>query len=131
MGRTRGLAQRGLAARRCWLVALLLPMVPWTVRNAIVLDRIVPLSTGGGKALYVGTYLPADGDYQRVKATLVERYQAATRTRLRGPGRVDPVPLFDRVADPLPRPAARQALGKIGKENLSDYIAEHPLDYRR
>ncbi len=65
---------RGWRRRRCSLVALLLPIVPWTVRNAIVLDRVVPISTGGGKALYVGTYLPADGDYQRVKALLAERY---------------------------------------------------------
>ena len=36
----------------------------------------MPISTGGGKALYVGTYLPADGEYQRVEALLVERYFA-------------------------------------------------------
>ena len=49
--------------------------MPWTIHNSIVLDRAVPISTGGGKALYVGTYLPADGEYQRVKAILVERYE--------------------------------------------------------
>ena len=60
--------------RRCCVAALLLPIVPWTIRNVVVLDRVVPISTGGGKALYVGTFLPADGEYQRVKALLVERY---------------------------------------------------------
>ena len=69
----------------------------------------MPISTGGGKALYVGTYLPADGEYQRVKALLVERYLH----RDLEPGsealdEVDPAPLFDRVAEPLPRPAARR-----------------------
>ena len=51
-----------------------LPIVPWTIRNADVLGRVVPISTGSGKALYVGTYLPADGEYQRVKALLVARF---------------------------------------------------------
>ena len=83
--------------------AFLLPIVPWAVRNQIVLDRTVPISTGGGKALYVGTYLPADGEYQRVKAILVERY----RHRDLEPGseeldEVDPKPLFDRVARQYP-----------------------------
>ncbi len=67
-------------APRVLLVALVLPIVPWTIRNVVVLDRVVPISTGGGKALYVGTYLPADGEYQRVKAILVERYRTATST---------------------------------------------------
>ncbi|HEX2096722.1 MAG TPA: hypothetical protein VHF50_05075, partial [Solirubrobacterales bacterium] len=32
-----------------FIAALILPIVPWTVRNAVVLDRLVPISTGGGK----------------------------------------------------------------------------------
>ena len=40
----------------------MLVLAPWTIRNAVVLDRFVPVSTGGGKALYIGTYLEADGD---------------------------------------------------------------------
>ena len=55
--------------------------MPWTIRNIVVLDRTVPISTGGGKALYVGTFLPADGEYQRVKALLYERYEHRDRCR--------------------------------------------------
>ena len=88
---------------------MLLPIIPWTVHNYVQLDRIVPISTGSGKALYVGTYLPADGDYQRVKAELHERF---TGERLE-PGsdaldEVDPVPLFDRVAERVPGTFARR-----------------------
>lgn len=119
-----------LVVTAIFLAAFLLPLIPWTVRNYVALDRFVPLSTGGGKALYVGSYLPADGDYQRVKAILVKRY----RGRDLEPGsaaldRVDPVPLFNRVArryHSLPRDSA---LGKIGKEQLGDYLANRPLDY--
>jgi 4-amino-4-deoxy-L-arabinose transferase-like glycosyltransferase len=106
-------------------------ILPWAIRNQVVLDRTVPISTGGGKALYVGTYLPADGDYQRVKAILAERYL----DRDLEPGSaaldaVDPQPLFDRVAEEsypdLPRDSA---LGKVGKDNLSDYLSEDPVGY--
>jgi hypothetical protein len=120
----------GLAAGALLAVGLMLPIVPWTVRNAIVLDRVVPISTGGGKALYVGTLLPADGEYQRVKAALVERYLG----RELEPGseeldRIDPAPLFDRVATRYPELPRDEALGKIGKDNLYDYLGEDPLDY--
>jgi hypothetical protein len=111
-------------------IAFLLPIVPWAVRNQVVLDRTVPISTGGGKALYVGTYLPADGEYQRVKALLVERYL----DRELEPGSeeldaVDPKPLFDRVAATYPELPRDQALGKIGKENFYDYLEEEPAEY--
>ncbi len=120
----------GLAGAALLLAAFLLPIVPWTVRNAVVLDRVVPISTGGGKALYVGTFLPADGEYQRVKAILVERYLH----RDLAPGsealdRIDPTPLFDRVAARYPDIPRDSALGKIGKQDFSKYIGEDPFGY--
>jgi 4-amino-4-deoxy-L-arabinose transferase-like glycosyltransferase len=124
----------GLAGGAVLLVALVLPILPWTVRNVIVLDRVVPISTGGGKALYVGTYLPADGEYQRVKAILAERYLG----RDLEPGsealdEVSPTPLFDEVAKEVqkdhPDLTRDEALGKAGKENLSKYLGEDPWGY--
>lgn len=124
----------GLAAAAVLLVAIVLPILPWTIRNYVVLDRVVPISTGGGKALYVGTYLPADGEYQRVKALLVKRYQhrdlAPNSEAL---GDVNPTPLFNRVAKEEtakdPSLTRDQALGKVGKENLSKYFGEDPAGY--
>jgi 4-amino-4-deoxy-L-arabinose transferase-like glycosyltransferase len=120
----------GLAGATLVVAAMLIPIVPWTVRNVVVLDRVVPISTGGGKALYVGTYLPADGEYQRVKALLVERYLH----RDLEPGSaaldaVDPTPLFDRVAERYPDLPRDQALGKVGKEDFYDYVGEDPAGY--
>jgi 4-amino-4-deoxy-L-arabinose transferase-like glycosyltransferase len=119
-----------LAGAALLVVALALPIVPWTIRNADVLGRTVPISTGGGKALFVGTYLPADGEYQRVKALLVQRYQhrdlAPSSAALDA---VDPTPLFDRVAARYPDLPRDSALGKIGKQNLSKYLGDDPLGY--
>ncbi len=124
----------GLAGGAVLLIALVLPILPWTIRNIVVLDRVVPISTGGGKALYVGTYLPADGEYQRVKAILVKRYEhrnlAPSSEAL---NKVDPTPLFDKVAEEEtkhhPELSRDQALGKVGKENLSKYFGEDPDGY--
>ena len=124
----------GLAGGAVLLLALILPILPWAVRNAIVLDRVVPISTGGGKALYVGTYLPADGEYQRVKAILAERYLG----RDLEPGSaalddVNPTELFDEVAKEVqkehPDLTRDEALGKAGKENLDKYLGEDPWGY--
>lgn len=119
-----------LAAAGLLVAALLVPIVPWMVRNAIVLDRVVPISTGDGKALYVGTFLPADGEYQRVKALLVRRYQhrdlAPNSEAL---DRVNPTPLFNRVAERYPDLPRDRALGKIGKENFSRFFDEDPFGY--
>ncbi|HET7453933.1 MAG TPA: glycosyltransferase family 39 protein [Solirubrobacterales bacterium] len=123
-----------LAGAAVLLVALVLPILPWTIRNYVVLDRVVPISTGGGKALYVGTYLPGDGEYQRVKALLVQRYEH----RDLEPGsealnEVSPTPLFDQAAAEAqkddPGLTRDQALGKIGKENFSKYFGEDPGGY--
>lgn len=125
----------GLAGAAVLLLALILPILPWTIRNVVVLDRVVPISTGGGKALYVGTYLPADGEYQRVKLLLAERYMSPglskfTPTDLDA---VDPTPLFDEVAKEVQREhpdlTRDEALGKAGKENFSKYFGEDPGGY--
>ena len=129
VGQARGW-RPGLAGGGLLALALLLPIVPWTVRNVDVLDRVAPISTGSGKALYVGTFLPADGEYQRVKAILVERYEGRTLDpHSAALEEVDPTPLFDRVASRYPGLPRDSALGKIGKENFSEYFGDDPLGY--
>jgi 4-amino-4-deoxy-L-arabinose transferase-like glycosyltransferase len=129
VGRARGW-KPGLAGAALALAAMLLPIVPWTVRNEVVLHRLVPISTGAGKALYVGTFLPADGEYQRVKALLVARYEhRRLDPNSEALNEVDPVPLFNRVAARYPELPRDSALGKIGKQNFSRYFGEDPGGY--
>jgi 4-amino-4-deoxy-L-arabinose transferase-like glycosyltransferase len=129
VGRARGW-KPGLAGAALLVAALLLPIVPWAIRNQVVLHRTVPISTGGGKALYVGTFLPADGEYQRVKAILAKRYlHREYDPHSRALEDVDPTPLFDRVANRYPDLPRDSALGKIGKQNFSHYFGEDPIGY--
>src|SRR6185295_960211 len=53
----RGGLRRSAALAGASLLGTALVLAPWTIRNAIVLDRAVPVSTGGGKTLFIGTYL--------------------------------------------------------------------------
>lgn len=129
VGRERGW-KPGLAGAALLTAALLLPIVPWAIRNQVALNRTVPISTGGGKALYVGTFLPADGEYQRVKAILVRRYlDRDLDPHSQALEDVNPTPLFDRVAERYPELPRDQALGKIGKQNFSHYFGDDPVGY--
>jgi 4-amino-4-deoxy-L-arabinose transferase-like glycosyltransferase len=121
----------GTAAVGLMLLALLLPIVPWTIRNFVVFERFVPISTGSGKALYVGTFYPADGEYARVKAILYHRETGKSLPpNSQALNEVDPTKLFDQVwKDRYPEMERDAALGKIGKENFSKYFGEHPVGY--
>ena len=123
--------RRGFASGTLFLLALAVPVIPWTVHNLNTLERLVPISTGSGKALYVGTYMPGDGDYQRTKAILAEQQLGVEHE----PGSpeldaVEPRPLFDTIAEAenpdLPRDTA---LGRVGREQLSENLSERPGEY--
>lgn len=118
------------AAVGLMVAALLLPIVPWTIRNFVVFERFVPISTGAGKALYVGTFYPADGEYQRVKAILYKRKTGISLPpQSKELGKVNPTPLFSEVAERYPELPRDSALSKIGKENFSKWFGAHPLGY--
>lgn len=110
------------------LLGAALVVAPWTVRNTIALDRFVPVSTGGGQVLFAGTYLPSDGNPERVGAEVVERHP-----ELFGPHAVERL----RMEQILARLAARRypgvetdkALARMGREQLWDDVSEEPLEY--
>ncbi len=52
----------------------LLVVLPWTVRNYVAFDRVVPISTGGGQVLYEGSYLRAGPDPEEITADLLAQY---------------------------------------------------------
>jgi hypothetical protein len=122
-GRSRTWAQALLM-----LVGVVIVIAPWTVRNAIALDRVVPISTGGGQVLFAGTYLPSDGDPEKVGAEVVERHP-----QLFGPEAVQQLQLeqiLARLAEQrYPGLETDRALSKMGKEQLWDDVSEEPLEY--
>jgi hypothetical protein len=106
-------------------------LAPWTVRNYLVLDRFVPVTTGGGKALFVATYLPGNGRQLQVKRALIKRF---TRQRYVSPAQVrdtEMKTLLDRVARKYPHMERDAALARIGRENFRKYFSERPAAYLR
>jgi 4-amino-4-deoxy-L-arabinose transferase-like glycosyltransferase len=109
------------------LAGLAIVVAPWTVRNAVALDRFVPISTGGGQVLFAGTYLPSDGDPEHVGEEVVERHprlfapDAAERLRLEQI-------LARLAASRYPGLETDQALARMGRAQLRDDVTEEPAE---
>lgn len=122
------------AARGAILLAgIAVVVIPWTVRNYVVLERFVPISTGGGQVLFAGTYIPSGGDPERVGAEVLKR-NPDLRRNLRGePGAAGQPPLESILA----ALAAREhpgldsdvALAKMGREQLWRDVRDDPLGF--
>ena len=121
----------GLVAGALMAVAFAAPIAPWAIHVSDEEGRFVPVTTGAGKALFIGSYLPGDGIHDRVKIELMERYLGMRDVTPEQRARQPMEPLLDRVAErysDLPRDAA---LNRIGRENLSRYIREQPVAVAR
>jgi hypothetical protein len=110
------------------LAGVAVVVVPWTVRNAIALDRFVPISTGGGQVLFAGTYLPSDGDPERVGAEVVAHHPELFGPRAVQNLRLEQI-LARLAADRYPELESDKALSRMGREQLWDDIGEEPLEY--
>jgi Dolichyl-phosphate-mannose-protein mannosyltransferase len=117
------------------LLATAMVLAPWAIRNAIALDRFVPVSAGGGKTLFIGTYLDADGDGPKLRELLLSQ-RPALRERLSRGGPVDDPSqmvlerVLDRVAaERYPGLETDAALGRLGRQNLEDHITEEPVRF--
>jgi hypothetical protein len=120
---------RGSLLRAAVLLgAVLVIVAPWTVRNALALNRFVPISTGGGQVLYAGTYLPSDGDPEKVGAEVVAENPQLFEPRDARRLRLEQI--LARLAHArYPDTETDQALSKLGKEQLWDDISEEPGEY--
>jgi hypothetical protein len=103
-------------------------VVPWAVRNVVALDRAVPISTGGGQVLYAGTYLPSDGDPEKVGAEVV-----AENPQIFGPDDAEQLRLEQILARlaaaTYPDLESDTALSRMGREQLWDDVSEEPVEY--
>lgn len=120
--------RRSLTHAAIFLGALVLVIAPWTIRNAAALDRFVPISTGGGQVLFAGTYLPSDGDPEKVGEEVVAEHPELFEPRDARRLRLEQI-LARLAADRHPGLEADQALSKMGKEQLWDDLSEEPVEY--
>jgi hypothetical protein len=112
------------------LAALLVVVTPWTLFASNQAGHFVPLSSGGGSNLWVGTYLPGDGSMFGAKRAL------ADEVRARDPKLADKEWFQLRQADVIATVAARRpglstdaALRAEGMQNLRDYALGDPISF--
>jgi 4-amino-4-deoxy-L-arabinose transferase-like glycosyltransferase len=125
VARRRGVL-RGLAAGALLAVAFAVVIAPWTIHVSNRTGQLTPVSTGGGKALFIGTYLPGGGLHEGVKRSLYHRF--------RGGGTLSPEqlratpmnPLLDEVAKRYPNLPRDTALQRIGRRNLVRWATGEP-----
>jgi 4-amino-4-deoxy-L-arabinose transferase-like glycosyltransferase len=121
--------KRGLVAGGVLALAFALPIVPWTLHVSNNVGRFVPISTGGGKALFIGTYLPGNGLHLDVKRELLRQYEGRTDIPASELSRISMTPLLNRVASKYPGLERDAALQKIGRENAEHYLTHQPFDF--
>jgi 4-amino-4-deoxy-L-arabinose transferase-like glycosyltransferase len=116
---------RGAAAGGLMALAFAVTIAPWATMATNDLGRFVPVSTGGGKALFIGTYLPGDGLHEGTKAHLYHRFRGTDPSpeELR---RLPMNPLLDEVAEEYPGLPRDEALGRVGRENLVHWVTDEP-----
>jgi Dolichyl-phosphate-mannose-protein mannosyltransferase len=109
------------------LLGVVVVVAPWTVRNAMALDRFVPISTGGGQVLFAGSYLPSDGNPERVGEEVLERHPELRGELPRDP-RLEQI-LAALAGQRFPEMETDAALARMGRERIGDAVTEEPLDF--
>jgi 4-amino-4-deoxy-L-arabinose transferase-like glycosyltransferase len=117
----------GLAQASIMLVGLAIVVVPWTVRNAVELERFVPISTGGGQVLFAGSYMPSGGNPERVGEEVLKRHPEL-RSELPREARLEQI-LAALAHRRYPGMEADAALARMGREQLWDDVSEEPIQY--
>ena len=122
-------ARRGVAAGAVLAAAFALVVAPWAMYVSGELGRFVPVSTGGGKALFIGTYLPGDGLHDGVKRDLLRRFRGEDDVPLERLREIPMNPLLDRVARQYPELPRDSALQRVGRRNLVSYAGDRPVAF--
>jgi len=117
------------------LLALLIVIAPWTIRNVHEYGRVVPLSTGGGQTLFVGSYFPSHGNPTRVMPDLLEQnpvlkaeIERQNAVSGEGPESVTPERVLNLLAfQKLPRMNRDAALARLGRERYLGELTRDPF----
>jgi 4-amino-4-deoxy-L-arabinose transferase-like glycosyltransferase len=119
---------RKLAPAALMAACACLAILPWTIRNFVVFDRFVPLSTGGGQVLYQGSYVPAGPDPERIGPVFLERHPWIRRELGPEPGPIYRGQAVALLAERLhPGEDVDTALREMAIDAYADAATEEPL----
>ena len=130
----QGLALAGAAA-----AGVVLAVAPWTIHNAVAHDRFLPVADGAGKALFIGTYVPAydrgfsDPDFRVLHRMRLEYPWLDRETASLYPNSPHRLPAGRNLAAVGARlyPGLRddQVGAKLGRQNLDRYAWGDPTGF--
>ncbi len=131
--RIRAGAGPALARSAILLAGIAVVVAPWTVRNYVVLDRFVPVSTGGGQVLFAGTYLPSGGDPEKVGAEVLARHPEL-RPEVENQAGADGQPPLESILAALaaqehPGVPSDVALTRMGEHQLWRNARDSPIEF--
>src|SRR3954451_8192942 len=124
--------KRAALAAAALVAGALVAVAPWVEEASRARGSLVPVTTSGGSAFFVGTYLPGNGNMYGLKRSL------GNQLRLQDP-RLANVPnfrlpqerLLELVAARHPELAREPALQREARETLDRYALHHPAAFAR
>jgi len=132
VGWRRGGLRAGLLGGVALAVAGGLTILPWTLYASSRANELVPVTTGGGSALFVGTYLPGGGTTVGLKYALADELRA--RYPLYRDRKVYKIPAslaLDHIARRHPGMRREAALQREARINLVRYGLGQPVAFAR
>jgi len=127
--RGAGDARRRLGSAALMAGCACLVVLPWTVRNYVAFERVVPVSTGGGQVLYEGSYLRAGPDPEDIRADLLAQYPWIRRQLGPLPGPIYRGQAVAALAHRLhPGENTDAALSGMAVDAYADAATEEPLE---
>ncbi len=124
--------RRGVQSAALLVVGCLVVMAPWTFQASRTAEKLVPVTTGSGSALFVGTYLPGNGSTFDMKFAMldeiIEKHPSyADRHYTSIPAQV----VLDDVAKRRRHLERDAALTAAARENVRTYALGQPVAFAK
>jgi 4-amino-4-deoxy-L-arabinose transferase-like glycosyltransferase len=127
----RGGARSGLLAGGALALGAVIAVAPWTIYASSRQHQFVPVTTGGGSALFVGTYLPGKGETFDMKRKLAAetRKRVPAARKISEPLNIPAAYVLDAVAERNPGLSHDTSLRKEGLRNIKHYVWHDPIGW--
>ena len=107
-----------------------LVIAPWTAYVSNRAGKFVPITQGSPSALFVGTFLPANGQTVKVKRVLAKETARLYPEYRNTPGfEIPGQKVLDAVAARHPELPRSEAISKEARNNIREYALGDPVDF--
>src|SRR3954471_3817358 len=122
--------RRGALCGAALLAGAIVAVAPWMRSASDRAGHLVPVSTSGGSAIFVGTYLPGNGTMFGLKRSLGNELRLQDARLATTPNfRLPQERILDLVAERHPELDRDAALVREARENFSRYALRHPARF--